>query len=516
MQQIGTLTTRPGFGPVSRNLALEPRLLYDGAAAVAAEHQQNAFEAVHDDMTEAHKAAAADGKHLLVIDGRLAGAQALTDDATPGTTVRVVDPFEDGVAAVGQALAALEQVESVQILSHGAPGQLTLGNSLLTAGSADTSRTAGWAPHLSHGADLLIYGCATADSDSGRALLDALAQLTGADVAASSNNTGSTEAGGDWTLEVATGKIDSALRIAPEALAQFDDLLGRPFAVAPSLTLVDNEAVIPVGGTETIHVMLTTPSNLADHAPFIEILLPATGHRGNDGVHFVSGRTGEMGLPSEVVRFGANGSASHPLASEGDGTSVTLHASDYGYRPGDQLAVVAFPRASLRPAQSTIWVGITLHMSRRAESCRTHAVLLRAGVLYGPDPLNRPALFEANWQAYTLRSSGPTANQTGASSPANGEGTWVVDQPRTNWADPSNALSRHIGGRPGRANPVEIPIIPRNRSFARAAPAVVLQEELRVIEHRRLRNELLQRTDAARLPSSTAPLDGDSTQFGGG
>ena len=57
------------------------------------------------------------------------------------------------------------------------------------------------------------------------ALMQALANLTGADVAASANNTGPASLGGDWVLEQSTGVIDAPAFAAPDALAQFDALL---------------------------------------------------------------------------------------------------------------------------------------------------------------------------------------------------------------------------------------------------------------------------------------------------
>src|SRR5690606_20717537 len=147
-----------------------PRLLYDAAAAVAADHQQSESQPDHSEADGVHNGQPSASKALLVIDGSLAGAQSLAESATPGTTVLVVNPSQDGVAAVRQALEAIGQVESVQILSHGTPGQFTLGSSVLNAQSADTLRAASWGAHLTAEADILLYGCATASTESGRAL----------------------------------------------------------------------------------------------------------------------------------------------------------------------------------------------------------------------------------------------------------------------------------------------------------------------------------------------------------
>ena len=122
---------RSPFYPTSRSLALEPRLLFDAAGAVAAEQQHNAQpDASHADAAPTDTPAA---RSVLVIDARVSGAQALANSATPGTKVVVVDAARDGVAAVQAALDALGQVDAIQILGHGTPGQMMLGSSVLSA-----------------------------------------------------------------------------------------------------------------------------------------------------------------------------------------------------------------------------------------------------------------------------------------------------------------------------------------------------------------------------------------------
>lgn len=83
------------FLPASHALALEPRLLYDAAAGVAVEHQQQTQQPQPDgaapgnhapdapDTLAAHPAS----KQLLVIDARVNGASALAQSAPPGLVV---------------------------------------------------------------------------------------------------------------------------------------------------------------------------------------------------------------------------------------------------------------------------------------------------------------------------------------------------------------------------------------------------------------------------------------------
>ena len=64
--------------------------------------------------------------------------------------------------------------------------------------------------------DILLYGCDLAQSNTGKAWVNELAQRTGADVAASTNLTGNASLGGDWNLEYSTGKLNICTLNDPE------------------------------------------------------------------------------------------------------------------------------------------------------------------------------------------------------------------------------------------------------------------------------------------------------------
>ncbi|MEK7696394.1 MAG: DUF4347 domain-containing protein, partial [Pseudomonadota bacterium] len=338
------------FQPSSRTLALEPRLLYDAAAGAAVEQQHSQQQAQPDAArtapTDAHAPAPdshAATQQLLVIDARINGANELAQSATPGTRVVVVAAGQDGVAAIQAALDQLGQVSSIQILGHGNPGEITLGTSQLTAASADTNRTAEWASHLSAGADILLYGCRRGAGDSGEALIQRLAAVTGADVAASTNDTGSAAAGGDWTLEKSIGPIESHLDINADELAHYNGLLAN---ASPTTTLGSSGETILLGGTATFEATFTNPSSQPGYAPYIDVLLPATGYDGDDGATFVSATYQGIALNAQIITFGADGTAVHPIAKDASGNPLILRAADYGYRAGDQLVVLELPYAS--------------------------------------------------------------------------------------------------------------------------------------------------------------------------
>jgi hypothetical protein len=78
---------------------------------------------------------------------------------------------------------------------------------------------------LSADGDILLYGCDVAADN--REFIDTLAALTQADVAASTDATGSAVLGGDWLLEANAGPIETRAL----ALTSFERLLAPPSVV---------------------------------------------------------------------------------------------------------------------------------------------------------------------------------------------------------------------------------------------------------------------------------------------
>ena len=206
-------------GTRSRLIALEPRLLFDGAMAATPDPasdgdggKPNQHQPTDGDgqapatQADSPAGAGAPARHLVVVDARLSDAQrqtireGLADDAE----LLEVDADENGIEAITAALAGMDQVESVEIFSHGASGQFQLGDTLV-GNDTLTSLTASlgqWREALTADADLLLYGCRIGATDAGLELVEGLASATGMDVGASTDDTGHSGLGGDWERSV--------------------------------------------------------------------------------------------------------------------------------------------------------------------------------------------------------------------------------------------------------------------------------------------------------------------------
>ncbi|WP_247263346.1 MULTISPECIES: Ig-like domain-containing protein [Pseudomonas] len=222
-------------------IPLEPRMLFDGAvAATVAEAAQPANHATADaakapatdhatapadahpqsDATPTPAPAAVPGQSVVFVDSRVQDFSALLKGVAPGTQVVVLQAGKDGLQQIADYLDTHQGVSTVEIIAHGNSGDLWLGSTYLSstnvAARADILARIG--NDMNVGGDILIYACNTAEGATGLGFVDSLAQYTGRDIAASTNRTG---LGGDWTLEIATGTIESHNVLSADAMAAY-------------------------------------------------------------------------------------------------------------------------------------------------------------------------------------------------------------------------------------------------------------------------------------------------------
>ena len=223
-------------------ISLEPRMLFDGAVAAtvavtAAQADSHPAADVAKAPTADHPVASKDthgqadatpaaspvavpGQSVVFVDARVKDADSLLKGVAPGAQVVKLDASKDGLQQIADYLDQHSGVSSVQIIAHGNAGDLWLGNSYLSADNVAqrSALLADIGKDMNVGGDILIYGCYTAEGDRGLSFVDSLAQLTGRDVAASNNRTG---VGGDWDLEIATGKIESANVLSTLSMSEY-------------------------------------------------------------------------------------------------------------------------------------------------------------------------------------------------------------------------------------------------------------------------------------------------------
>jgi VCBS repeat-containing protein len=219
---------------------LEQRQLFDGAAfasvvstdASVDDRENNAFRsdaaAVDREALEASfgleratNTPASNGKlghrELLVIDASVQDWTSLTSNLGPEVDVLLLDADKDGLQQIADQLLTHNtnsdgqqgRYSSLHLLSHGREGVIQLGNRTINAQTVAQAHSefAQIGDNLEIGADVLLYGCDVGSNARGINFLRTLSEATQRDVAASTNKTGGTVAGGDWVLEAQVGDI---------------------------------------------------------------------------------------------------------------------------------------------------------------------------------------------------------------------------------------------------------------------------------------------------------------------
>ncbi len=162
---------------------------------------------------------------IAFIDAAVEDATTLLAQFGDNVQVYTISPESDGVEQIASVLADHDNVDAVHIISHGRSGTLDLGTAKLTEASmrgrhADEMIIIREA--LSQSADILLYGCNFGAHARGASAVEALATLTGADVAASEDLTGAANLGGDWDLEVRQGQIETSSIASSEFTGTLD------------------------------------------------------------------------------------------------------------------------------------------------------------------------------------------------------------------------------------------------------------------------------------------------------
>jgi hypothetical protein len=169
-------------------------------------------------------------KTIAFVDSSVSDALTLASNLEADIKV-ILDPTKDGISQITEVLSQYDGLTGIEIISHGNAAALQLGNSLLSQNSLQQYAPAlqKWSSSLTSDADILLYGCNIASDEFGQAFVDNLSALTGADVAASTNLTGNSARGGDWTLEYTTGSIETAIPLGESLISTYQGVLPSLF-----------------------------------------------------------------------------------------------------------------------------------------------------------------------------------------------------------------------------------------------------------------------------------------------
>ncbi|MEG4456257.1 DUF4347 domain-containing protein, partial [Microcoleus sp. N9_A1] len=298
-------------------------------------------------------------RSLVFIDSGVEDYESITAGVLPGQQVVILDRAKNGIEQITSEMEKYAStkgaIDSVHIISHGSSGSLQLGNTALGSDNIEQykSQLEKWQTSLAPQADIMLYGCDVAGG-TGANFVARFSQLTGADVAASTNTTGR---GGDWNLEFAKGKIESPLALQPEAMASYqgdlativvannsdsgpgslraaiatavagDIITFAPGLASQTITLTSGQLDIPVGKNITIDgaaaAGLTISGNNASRAFFVNANVATATNFVVKNLIITNGKTtdrgGAIGTTDEVNLTVENVQFNNNVADQGGG-----------------------------------------------------------------------------------------------------------------------------------------------------------------------------------------------------
>jgi large repetitive protein len=387
--------------PRAQYLNLEARILFDAAGASAADmHVDDASRLAEAQKIASEKASAVGdykstaifdanvtstsnvGQTVVVIDSRVTNFEGLLQGLDPNAIVRVIQANEDGVKVIGQLLGSTGNVSSLQIVSHGQSGLLSLGTSLLDNNSFAnvnvTSELSGWRTGLTANADILLLGCDVAQGAKGQDFVQKLADITGADISASTDDTGAAALGGNWQLEFTVGNVESRIAFSSAAVTAYEYLL--PAGPTSTLTVDPKPLIGSVNNKGSVTLLNT---GTVGYAPYIAIAFDSTGKDPSnttptptEGVSYVAGSARYLGtaLPAEYILTFAGGVASSSSVATAAGVPIVFSIADFaGMADGDQLVIFKLPLGSFVTGQPDATVDFKYNVGANADSANAAA-----------------------------------------------------------------------------------------------------------------------------------------------
>ncbi|MBY0238186.1 MAG: DUF4347 domain-containing protein, partial [Burkholderiaceae bacterium] len=295
---------------------------------------------------------------VLVVDSGLPDWQQLAAKAEAGTRVIILDQHSDGLDQLAQALQGMRGIETLSVMSHGNEGLLVLGNTELDmAGlSQYAAQLSSIGQAMSANGDIAFFGCNVGGGAEGQAFIQALADATGADVAASADLTGAEKLGGDWDLEIRSGTIESNSLSAIPGMADYNFVM----ATHSVSTLAGLKSAIAsdINNGEDDTITLTSDITFGSSSDTIElkitdgkkITIVGGNHTidGNNLTQILKVTSGSVEIQNLTITKGL-------LSGNGGDAGINgADANDVGGAGGDALGAAIYNSGTLTISGSTI------------------------------------------------------------------------------------------------------------------------------------------------------------------
>jgi len=140
---------------------------------------------------------------VVFVDSEVADSELLLRGIAPGADIYLIPRQTDGIAYISRILEQKQNVQTIQLISHGRSGAVRLRSADIDLACLErrAAEIARWSNSLTPTADILLLGCDVGQGIDGAKFVQTMADLSGCGVAASVDRTGHSSFGGDWELE---------------------------------------------------------------------------------------------------------------------------------------------------------------------------------------------------------------------------------------------------------------------------------------------------------------------------
>ncbi|MEG4072747.1 DUF4347 domain-containing protein, partial [Microcoleus sp. Pol14C2] len=209
-----------------------------------------------------YKTETASRKNLAIVDSKVENYQQLLRGVKSDTEVILLDRTRDGIEQIAEIAASRHSLNSIQIVAHGASASVEIGSTELNIHNIETysRQLQQWGKALTETGSILLLSCNTGAGESGLKFIQKISEITGANIAASNNLTGSAALGGNWELEITTGQINTELAFEKKVLESYTSVLATLAAEEFKNSTVIGPWIYGVGNTTTANPGLTAGS----------------------------------------------------------------------------------------------------------------------------------------------------------------------------------------------------------------------------------------------------------------
>lgn len=152
-------------------------------------------------------------KQIVFVDPTVQDQHVLLQGIDPTIEIVHLIREQDGLRQIADHMTKRREIDAIHIISHGAPGILHLGSANISRANLKQYfvELAHVGRAIREGGDILFYGCEVAAGEPGAALIEGIAKLTGANVAASTLPVGHSKLGGTWDLDFQAGNVNTMI-----------------------------------------------------------------------------------------------------------------------------------------------------------------------------------------------------------------------------------------------------------------------------------------------------------------